>query len=202
MSCHLAAHSQIIGRLTFVPQANPSKQEPGQGYRLCNQKMTKSNNKNEGHCRSVVPIINKINHKKILVCIYVLKHNNCMFNPLRHKKLIKNQIKSSKLIYDNTFTNKKPRKNWKISNFDALGWSVWKILIILSKFRDHALVSMMNLTNPWKWGKSRQFTATQSGLGSVNCLRTANEWPFFSLGNDGVKSADCYYLVGGPDWLG
>ena len=72
MSCHLAAHSQIIGRLTFVPQANPSKQEPGQGYRLCNQKMTKSNNKNEGHCRSVVPIINKINHKKILVCIYVL----------------------------------------------------------------------------------------------------------------------------------
>ena len=39
-----------------------------------------------------------------------------MNDPVRHKKLIKNQIKSSKLIYDNTFTNKKPRKN-----FDALG---------------------------------------------------------------------------------
>ena len=44
-----------------------------------------------------------------------------MNNPLRHKKLIKNQIKSSKLTYDNTFTNKKPRKNWNFSNFDALG---------------------------------------------------------------------------------
>ena len=48
---------------------------------------------------------------KIESFTYELKHNNCMFNPLRHKKLIKNQIKSSKLIYDNTFTNKKPRKN-------------------------------------------------------------------------------------------
>ena len=36
-----------------------------------------------------------------------------MNDPLRHKKLIKNQIKSSKLTYDNTFTNKKPRKNEK-----------------------------------------------------------------------------------------
>ena len=63
-----------------------------------------------------------------------VKHNNCMFNPLRHKKLIKNQIKSSKLTYDNTFTNKKPRKNWKFSNFDALGWSVWKMLIIFQIF--------------------------------------------------------------------
>ena len=34
-----------------------------------------------------------------------------MNNPLRHKKLIKNQMKSSKLTYDNAFTNKKPRKN-------------------------------------------------------------------------------------------
>ena len=57
-----------------------------------------------------------------------------MNDPLRHKKLIKNQIKSSKLTYDNTFTNKKPRKNWKISNFDGLGWSVWKILIICQIF--------------------------------------------------------------------
>ena len=35
-----------------------------------------------------------------------------MNDPVRHKKLIKNQIKSSKLIYDNTFTNKKPRKKY------------------------------------------------------------------------------------------
>ena len=63
-----------------------------------------------------------------------LKHNNCMNDPLRHKKLIKNQIKLSKLIYDKTFTNKKPRKNWKFSNSDALGWSVWKILIICRIF--------------------------------------------------------------------
>ena len=42
---------------------------------------------------------------------YTLKHNNCMNDPLRQKKLIKNQIKWSKLTYDNTFTNKKPRKN-------------------------------------------------------------------------------------------
>ena len=34
-----------------------------------------------------------------------------MNDPLRQKKLIKNQIKSSKWTYDNTFTNKKPRKN-------------------------------------------------------------------------------------------
>ena len=34
-----------------------------------------------------------------------------MNDPVRHKTLIKNQIKLSKLIYDNTFTNKKPRKN-------------------------------------------------------------------------------------------
>ena len=34
-----------------------------------------------------------------------------MNDPVRHKKLIKNQIKLSKLTYDNTFTNKKPRKN-------------------------------------------------------------------------------------------
>ena len=40
-----------------------------------------------------------------------VKHNNCMNDPSRQKKLIKNQIKLSKLIYDNTFTNKKPRKN-------------------------------------------------------------------------------------------
>ena len=40
-----------------------------------------------------------------------VKHNNCINDPLRHKKLIKNQIKSSKMTYDNTFTNKKPRKN-------------------------------------------------------------------------------------------
>ena len=33
-----------------------------------------------------------------------------MYDPLRQKKLIKNQIKWSKLTYDNTFTNKKPRK--------------------------------------------------------------------------------------------
>ena len=33
-----------------------------------------------------------------------------MNDPVRHKKLIKNQINSSKLIYDNTFTNKKPTK--------------------------------------------------------------------------------------------
>ena len=52
-----------------------------------------------------------------------------MNDPLGHKKLIKNQIKSSKLTYDNTFTNKEPRKN-----FDALGWSVWKILIICQIF--------------------------------------------------------------------
>ena len=40
-----------------------------------------------------------------------------MNDPVRHKKLIKNQIKSSKLICDNTFTNKKPRKkkNFQIS---------------------------------------------------------------------------------------
>ena len=43
-----------------------------------------------------------------------------MNNPLRHKKLIKNQMKWSKLTYDNTFTNKKPRKNCNFSNFDAL----------------------------------------------------------------------------------
>ena len=40
-----------------------------------------------------------------------------MFNPLRHKKLIKNQIKLSKLTYDNTFTNKKPKKT---ENFQIL----------------------------------------------------------------------------------
>ena len=34
-----------------------------------------------------------------------------MNDPLRHKKLIKNQIKLSKLTYDNTFANKKHRKN-------------------------------------------------------------------------------------------
>ena len=50
-----------------------------------------------------------------------LKHNKFMKSPLRHKKLIKNQIKSSKLTYDNTFTNKKPRKNKKNSIFVALG---------------------------------------------------------------------------------
>ena len=44
-----------------------------------------------------------------------------MNDPLRQKKLIKNQIKLSKLLYDNTFTNKKPRKNGKFSNSDALG---------------------------------------------------------------------------------
>ena len=43
-----------------------------------------------------------------------------MNDPLRQKKLIKNQIKLSKLIYDNTFTNKKPRKKCEFSNFDAL----------------------------------------------------------------------------------
>ena len=40
-----------------------------------------------------------------------LKQNNCMNDPVRHKKLIKNLIKSSKLIYDNTFTNKKSNTN-------------------------------------------------------------------------------------------
>ena len=40
-----------------------------------------------------------------------IKHNNCMYDPLRQKKLIKNQIKWSKLTYDNTFTYKKSRKN-------------------------------------------------------------------------------------------
>ena len=40
-----------------------------------------------------------------------------MNDPVRHKKLIKNQIKSSKLTYDNTFTNKKPRKKLKIFKF-------------------------------------------------------------------------------------
>ena len=44
-----------------------------------------------------------------------------MNDPIRHKNLIKNQIKSSKLTYDNTFTNKKSRKNSKFSSFDALG---------------------------------------------------------------------------------
>ena len=34
-----------------------------------------------------------------------------MNDPVRHKKLIKNQITSSKLTYDNTLTNKNPRKN-------------------------------------------------------------------------------------------
>ena len=75
-----------------------------------------------------------------VLCMYVMKktkaikHNNCMNDPVRHKKLIKNQIKSSKLKYDNTFTNKKPRKNWKFSNFDALEWSYWKVLIICQIF--------------------------------------------------------------------
>ena len=44
-----------------------------------------------------------------------------MNDSVRHKKLIENQIKLSKLTYDNTFTDEKPRKNWNFSNFDALG---------------------------------------------------------------------------------
>ena len=62
-----------------------------------------------------------------------IKHN-CLNDPVRHEKLIKNQMKSSKLTYDNTFTNKKPRKDWFFSNFDALGWSVRKLLIICQIF--------------------------------------------------------------------
>ena len=57
-----------------------------------------------------------------------------MNDPVRHKKLLKDQIKSSKLTHDNAFTNKKPRKNWNFSNCDALRWSVWKILIICQIF--------------------------------------------------------------------
>ena len=55
----------------------------------------------------------KPNEQKNDVFLTLVKHNKCMNNPLRHKKLIKNQIKSSKLTYDNTFTNKKPRKTEK-----------------------------------------------------------------------------------------
>ena len=43
-----------------------------------------------------------------------------MNDRVRHKKLIKNQIKSSKLTYDNTFTNKKRSKKvkkWPEQNF-------------------------------------------------------------------------------------
>ena len=56
------------------------------------------------------------NDSKSLLCIYLqLKHYNCMNSPVRHKKLIKNQIRLSKLAYDNTFTNKaqKKMKNFK-----------------------------------------------------------------------------------------
>ena len=78
--------------------------------------------------KNIVPLISTYDFKGHSICLkniyqflHKLKHNNCMNNPVRHKKLIKNQIKSSKLIYDNTFTNKKPRKNSKSSNFDDLG---------------------------------------------------------------------------------
>ena len=63
------AHSQIIGRLTFLPLAIPRLLTPNrgaQGYRrstwLCNQQMTSSNNidGNEGHFSSDVPAIKKI----------------------------------------------------------------------------------------------------------------------------------------------